>query len=123
LEERRHALAVVLRLTTAEMRDRLTIEERAEVARRCEVHVLLHVTVADEGPMRDPARDLAHLRRENVLREHPVHEPEAQRLFGADQLREEEELLRLRGTDPARQLPRRPEVAAEADLRERRPEA
>jgi hypothetical protein len=51
-----HTLAGVLRLAATQMRDRFAIEERAEVARRGEIHVLLLGAEARERSMGDPPR-------------------------------------------------------------------
>src|SRR5262249_46082234 len=93
LEEGSHTLAMVLRLAAAQMRDRLAVEERAEVARRGDVHVLLHVAEAHERSMRDAACNAAHLGEKRVAREDAVHEPEPRRLVGGEEIRQEEELL------------------------------
>src|SRR5262249_32309860 len=118
LEEGGHALAVVFRQAATQMRDRLAVEKRAEVARRGDVHVLLHVAEAHERSMRDAVRDAAHLGGERVAREDAVHEPEPGRLVRGEELRQEEQLLRLCRPDPPRELPGGAEIAAEPDLRE-----
>src|SRR5215813_315023 len=109
---------MVFRQAATQMRDRLAVEERAEVARRGDVHVLLHVAEAHERSMRDAVRDAAHLGDERVAREDTVHEPEPRRLVGGEELRQKEQFLRLCGPDPPRELPGGAEVAAEPDLRE-----
>src|SRR5207249_186537 len=100
LQEGGDALAVVGRLATAEVRHGLAVEHGAEVGGEREVHVLLHVAVADERPVRDARGDLAHLVQEGVVREDAVHEPERRGLLGRDEVGQEEELLRLGRADP-----------------------
>src|SRR5713226_3068793 len=104
LEEGGDAFAMVGRLATAEMRHGLAVEHGAEVGRQRQVHVLLHVPVADQRAVRDALRDPPHLAREGVVREDPVHEPEAGRFVGRDQFGQEEELLCLGRPDPPREL-------------------
>src|SRR5262249_58506864 len=95
------------------MCDRVAVEERAEVARRGDVHVLLHVAEAHERSMRDAVRDAARLGDERVARKDTVHEPEPRRLVGGEKLRQKEQFLRLCGPDPPRDLPGGAAVAAE----------
>lgn len=55
--------------------------------------------------MRDAAREIAHFGEERIAREDPVDEPEPRGLVGREELRQKEELRRLRGPDPPRELP------------------
>ena len=75
-----------------------------------------------ERSMHDAAREIAHFGEERIAREDPVDEPEPRDLVGREELRQKEELLRLRGPDPPRELPGGTEVAAETDLRRRQPQ-
>jgi hypothetical protein len=99
---------------------------RARFARRVTVGSHSEGTLREAGDGRialgDRGRDLPSRLRQRCVRHHPVHEPDLQRLRGADDARGEDQLLGLRESDDARQEVGAAEARQDAQLRERETE-
>ena len=114
---------MILRRDRDALREGLEVEGGGEIRRRRAVdHVLGHL---QHG--RRAGRDLfgeGARRRHQLRRGHDaVHEPDARRLGGVDDVRGEDQLLGARQADDARQQPRAAAVGDEPDLPEELAEA
>jgi hypothetical protein len=80
--------AVIFRLTTMDVVGSLEVETIVHVSVHGAVQILLHVAIGHCGTRSQAARDFVGARSQILWSAYPINKSEAQRLLGADALRE-----------------------------------
>ena len=98
-QERLDRLAMVVGAAGHGLAPRLAIEQFAELMRDREVEIRFHVGIRDSGAVGDSLGGRVQVIAERRSRRDPVHQANAQRLVGADDIGKEIEFARLGGAD------------------------